>query len=88
MRETLSEATFLDDDGIKFETSFNIRRMVGIDGFKVELTSNLSDYLRFRDSDKTVKLFYYASFLEAHRKCVDRTAPLLLYFRYLTIGAA
>jgi hypothetical protein len=88
VRETLSEATSLDDDGIKFETSFNIRRMVGIAGFKVELTSNLSDHLRFRDSDKTVKIFHHASFLEAHRKCVDRAAPLLFYFRQLTIGAA
>ena len=81
MRETLSEATSLDDDGIKFETSFNIRHIVGIAGFKVELTSNLSDHLRFRDSDRTVKIFHHASSLESRRKYVDRNAPLPFYFQ-------
>ncbi|GAM35745.1 hypothetical protein TCE0_017r04306 [Talaromyces pinophilus] len=88
VRETLSEANSLDDDGIKFETSFNVCGMVGIAGFKVELTSNLSDHLRFRDSDKTVKIFHHASLLEAHRKTsayppgiVDETlATLALFF--------
>lgn len=87
VRETLSEAISLSDDGIKFETSFNVRRMVGIAGFQVELTSNLSDHLRFRDSNKTVKIFHHASFLETHRKYVDRNTPLPLYFRQLTINA-
>lgn len=68
--ERLSETNSLDDEGIKFETTFNVRRMVGIAGFKVELTSNVSDHLQFRDSDKTVKVFHHASFLEAHRKYV------------------
>jgi hypothetical protein len=71
VRDTLSEANSLPDDGIKFDRTFNIRRMVGIAGFKVELTSNLSDHLRFRDSDKTVKVFYHASFLEAHKQYVS-----------------
>lgn len=70
VQEILSETNSLDDEGIKFETTFNVRRMVGIAGFKVELTSNLSDHLQFRDSDKIVKVFHHASFLEAHRKYV------------------
>lgn len=74
--EKLSENNSLDDDGIKFESTFNVRRMVGIAGFKVELTSNLSDHLQFRDSDKTVKIFHHASFLEAHRKYVSTCALL------------
>jgi hypothetical protein len=71
VRETLSGANFLPDDGIKFDKTFSICRLVGIAGFKVELTSNLSDHLRFRDSDKTVKVFHHASFLEAHKQYVS-----------------
>lgn len=70
VQENLAEANSEPDDGIRFEKSFNLIRMVGIAGFDVELTSNLSDHLRFRDSDKTVKIFHHASFLEAHKRYV------------------
>ncbi|KAJ5404356.1 hypothetical protein N7509_004227 [Penicillium cosmopolitanum] len=88
VQENLAEANSEPDDGIRFEKSFNLIRMVGIAGFDVELTSNLSDHLRFRDSDKTVKIFHHASFLEAHKRTsayppglVDETlATLALFF--------
>jgi hypothetical protein len=71
VQEKLTEANSEPEDGIRFEKSFNLIRMVGIAGFNVELTSNLSDHLRFRDSDKTVKIFHHASFLEAHKQYVS-----------------
>ncbi|KAL5333741.1 hypothetical protein BJX70DRAFT_403294 [Aspergillus crustosus] len=58
--------------------------MVRVAGFKVELTTNLSDHLRLRDADKTISIFHHASFLMGHRKAsifppgfIDKTLATL-----------
>lgn len=71
--ETLSEATCLENDGIKLDGAFKVCNLVRIAGFRVEPTSNLCDHLRLRDVDKTVEVFYHALFLIAHRQYVWQT---------------
>ncbi|KAJ6091903.1 hypothetical protein N7467_003872 [Penicillium canescens] len=88
LRETLSEAVSLENDGIKLDGAFKVCNMVRIAGFRVEPTSNLCDHLRLRDVNKTVEVFHHASFLMAHRQnsifppgLVDETlATLALLF--------
>jgi hypothetical protein len=53
----------LAHDGVKLNPTFNARNLDRIAGFKVELTPNLADHLRFRDENKTVTVFHHASFL-------------------------
>lgn len=61
-----------EHSGIKLEPVFNVCNIVRIGGFKVELTSNLSDHLLLRDTgvDKTITIFHHASFLMGQRQCV------------------
>ncbi len=47
----------------KVSALFTARNLSRIAGFKVELTTNLADHLRFRDSDMTVTVFHHATFL-------------------------
>jgi hypothetical protein len=68
LQETLLKPISLEHDGIRLNDMFNVCNMVRIAGFKVELTSNLSDHLRLRDIDKTISVFHHASFLLANRQ--------------------
>ncbi|KAK3390025.1 hypothetical protein B0H63DRAFT_499779 [Podospora didyma] len=48
----------------KFDALFTTRNLSRIAGFKVKLTTNLADHLRFRDSDKAITIFHHATFLK------------------------
>ncbi|GFF97339.1 conserved hypothetical protein [Aspergillus lentulus] len=67
VRETLSEAVSLENNGTKLDGAFKVCNMVRIAGFHVEPTSNLCNHLRLTDVNKTVEIFHHASFLTAHR---------------------
>jgi hypothetical protein len=84
VQETLTQATSLDHDMIRFDSAFKVCNMVRIAGFRVELTCNLSDHLRLRDIDKTVTVFHHASFLMAHRQSVYPYSSFLLMITLLT----
>lgn len=84
VHETLPEAISLDHDRIRFDGAFKVCNMVRIAGFRVELTSNLSDHLRLGDVDKTVTVFHHASFLMAHRQYVYPYSRFLLLATLLT----
>jgi hypothetical protein len=49
---------------IKLEKQFNALNLHRIAGIRVSWTDNLADHLRMMDDDKTVAVFYHASFLE------------------------
>ncbi|KAL4967033.1 uncharacterized protein BDV14DRAFT_207787 [Aspergillus stella-maris] len=67
MQELFPEKVPLNHDGLRLGRDFNISNMVRIGGFKVELTTNLADHLRLRDTDRTVSVFHHASFLKGQR---------------------
>ncbi|KAJ5095214.1 hypothetical protein N7532_007505 [Penicillium argentinense] len=68
LHQIFTDAISRDDDGIRLDKTFNVCSITRVGGFKVELTSNLSDHLRLRDADKTITLFHYASFLKANKE--------------------
>jgi hypothetical protein len=70
LRNIFSEWRVLDHEGIKLGTLSHARNLVQIAGFKVELTTNLSDHLRFHDANRKVTIFHHASFLMAQRQYV------------------
>ncbi|KAL4925212.1 uncharacterized protein BDV17DRAFT_300385 [Aspergillus undulatus] len=78
----------LSHDSLKLGRDFNVSSMVRIAGFKVELTSNLTDHLRLRDAKRTVTVFHHASFLKSQQQSmffptgfIDKTlATLALLF--------
>jgi hypothetical protein len=84
MRETFSEAVSIESDGIRLNRAFNVCNMVHIAGFRVKLTSNLYDHLRFDFSKNTVEIFHHASFLMAHRQYVWQKSFLSCITAYLT----
>jgi hypothetical protein len=49
---------------IKLEKQFNALNLQRIAGIRISWTDNLADHLRMMDDDKTVAVFYHASFLE------------------------
>lgn len=51
-------------DHIKLEKQFNAINLQRIAGIQISWTDNLADHLRMMDDDKTVAVFYHASFLE------------------------
>ncbi|KAK4870834.1 hypothetical protein LT330_000071 [Penicillium expansum] len=75
LHETLLKPVSLEHDGIRLNDTFNVCNMVRIAGFKLELTSNLSDHLRLRD--KTISIFHHASFLLANKQTLIFPAGLI-----------
>ena len=59
-----------EHNGIKLEPVFDLSNIVRIGGFRVELTSNLSDHLLLRDTgvDKSITIFHHASFLMGQKQ--------------------
>lgn len=51
-------------DHIKLEKQFNALNLQRIAGIQISWIDNLADHLRMMDDDKTVAIFYHASFLE------------------------
>jgi hypothetical protein len=51
-------------DHIKLEKQFNALNLQRIAGIQISWTDNLADHLCMMDDDKTVAVFYHASFLE------------------------
>ena len=49
---------------IKLEKQFNALNLHRIAGIRIFWTDNLADHLRMMNDDKTVAIFYHASFLE------------------------
>jgi hypothetical protein len=49
---------------IKLEKQFNALNLQRIAGIRISWTDNLTDHLRMMDDDKTVAVFYHASFLK------------------------
>jgi hypothetical protein len=49
---------------IKLEKQFNALNLRRIAGIRISWTDNLADHLRMMDDDKTIAVFYHASFLE------------------------
>ena len=66
--DVFPDKILLGHEAIKLGTSFTARNLNRITGFKVELTTNLADHLRFRYEDRTVSIFHHASFLRYQRK--------------------
>jgi hypothetical protein len=53
-------------DHIKLGKQFNALNVQRIAGIRIFWTDNLADHLRMMDDDKTLAVFYHASFLEYH----------------------
>jgi hypothetical protein len=53
---------------IKLEKQFNALNLQRIGGIRISWTDNLADHLRMMDDDKTVAVFYHASFLEYQKQ--------------------
>ncbi|KAL4804614.1 hypothetical protein BDV18DRAFT_161708 [Aspergillus unguis] len=66
--EIFTDSLPLDHSSVKLSGGFNVVNLVRIAGFHVELTTNLADHLRLRDTDKTVTIFHHASFLNHQRQ--------------------
>jgi hypothetical protein len=63
---------------IKLEKQFNALNLQRIAGIRISWTDNLADHLRMMDGDKTVAVFYHASFLEyqKHRYVHPKSANI------------
>lgn len=68
MQQTFPVQRKLSHSGLKLGRNFNVSSMVRIAGFNIELTTNLADHLRLRDTDKTVTVFHHASFLRSQQQ--------------------
>ncbi|CAJ2507068.1 Uu.00g082540.m01.CDS01 [Anthostomella pinea] len=55
-------------DGVKLESSFNVRNIEQIAGFDVQLTTNLADHLLLREDLKVVTIYHHAAFLQYHKE--------------------
>ncbi|KAL2063633.1 hypothetical protein VTL71DRAFT_5438 [Oculimacula yallundae] len=75
VRDTFPEKVTLGHDGVRLGPEFTARNLDRMTGFRVELTTNLADHLRFRHDDKTVSIFYHASFLRLERKSKTSLFP-------------
>ncbi|KAI1115813.1 hypothetical protein F5Y14DRAFT_104762 [Nemania sp. NC0429] len=73
VREQFNKAPVLDYHHIRLPKSFDIWSISAIGGLKVEFTDNLADYLLLVDDDRTVLLFYHASFLECQENTIYST---------------
>ena len=68
VKDTFPERVTLGHDGLRLGPDFTARNLDRMTGFKVELTTNLADHLRFTHENKTVSIFYHASFLQCEAK--------------------
>ncbi|RFU24413.1 hypothetical protein B7463_g11924, partial [Scytalidium lignicola] len=67
VQDVFPDTAVLDHSGIKLSTLFTARNLNRVTGFRVELTTNLGDHLRWREGDKTVSIFHHASFLQCQQ---------------------
>jgi len=66
---------------IKLGKQFNALNLQRIAGIQIFWTDNLADHLRMMDDDKTLAVFYHASFLEYHlHKYVRQAASTIPNF--------
>lgn len=67
VRDVFPDTICQDHTGVKLSSSFTARSLNYVTGFKVELTTNLADHLRWRERDKTLSIFHHASFLQCQQ---------------------